>query len=362
MKYNISEQELRQKYIDENYTISQCAEYFGCSGQPITNRLKQYGIKKGGHYSIKMNMTNEMYEVLRGTLLGDGSLLTSKNQNAFFSYTSKSLQHVQFVAKYFDEYKCGKGIYSYDIFDKRTNKVYQRNQFVTKRSNTLTKERDKWYINGIKHIPEDLVLTPLMCLLWYIGDGGLSNNTITLSTNCFEKEEIETILLPQLSMFEAKIAKCGRSKKEHNIQYVIKIYKRENVVSFLKYIGECPFEDYKYKWNVKPSQLKNYSQYTNEWIDLYKLNFATTKIALLYGSDHNTVRNILIKNGITIEDARNKGLFPPCDEWEELYAEGYSYDDIAAVYRCSPFVIKRFFDYIEINGDDCFRYKRRKLL
>lgn len=207
-----------------------------------------------------MSMTDDMYDVLRGAMLGDGSLLIRKRcVNAYFSYTSKSLQHVQFVGKYFEDYKSGKGYFNADFYDKRTQKYYHKNTFVTNNSVTLTEEMNKWYVDNVKHIPSDLVLTPLMCLVWYLGDGGLNNDptsnsqTIQLATNCFEKEEIEDILLPQLSQFDARICKNGVGKNNQKQHYQIKIYKKENVEKFLKYIGSCPFDDYAYKWELKSS-------------------------------------------------------------------------------------------------------------
>lgn len=357
-KYDISKDELIQKYINENYTIDECAEYFGCeSRRPIEDRIKKYGIRKTPSHQTVMEMTNEMYEVLRGAMLGDGCLIMPKNgANAYFSYGSKSLQHVQFVSKYFDKYKSGKGIYSSKRYDERTNKFYQKSMFVTNRSVTLTNEREKWYIDNVKHIPNDLVLTPLMCLVWYIGDGSLSRNKkhnaqcITLATNCFEKNEIENILLPQLSRFDARIAKNG-SGKDGKCHYQIKIYKKENVIAFLDYIGDCPFDDYMYKWDVKQSLLKNYSQYDNEWAELYRLNFATTKIGLLYGCDHCTVSRHLKAAGITIDNSKNYNKIPPVFDWEQLYYNGNTIEEIAKRFDCSVNIINRYFEYIKVNGN-----------
>lgn len=367
MKYNINKEELIQKYVNENLTINQCAEYFGCSRHPIEDRISKYNIHKTLSHQTIMEMTDKMYDVLRGAMLGDGSLLIRKRcVNAYFSYTSKSLQHIRFVGQYFENYKSGKGYFTGERYDNRTQKCYQYNSFITNNSVTLTEEMNKWYIDGIKHIPKDLVLTPLMCLVWYLGDGGLNNNpksnaqTIQLATNCFEKDEIETILLPQLSQFDARICKNGIGKNDQKQHYQIKIYRKENIERFLKYIGSCPFDDYAYKWNIKPSLLPNYQQYANEWIELYKLNFATTKIALLYNTSHSTVSHILSNNHVVVTDARNRGLFPPCMEWETLYSNGKTFNDIARIFNCSAEIIERYFNYIEINGNEEFMYSKYK--
>ena len=360
MKYNITKEELIQKYITENYTIAQCADYFGCSKKPVSNAIKKYGIHKKLSHQTIMKMTDEMYEVLRGAMLGDGSLLVqNKSANAHLSYTSKSLQHVQFIAKYFEEYQCGKGITSKMVYDKRTGKSYERNTFLTNRSITLTEEINKWYINKIKHIPSDLVLTPLTCLVWYIGDGGITKITdkangqaISLSTNCFEKEEIENILLPQLSQFDARIAKAGIGKNGQR-QYVIRIYKKENIIKFLEYIGPCPFDDYRYKWDVAPDRRKNLDQYFDEWDQLRRMHFSAVKIATLYECDSHTVREKFKLHGVRFLNAYSVKRLP-CSDWEQLYKNGKSFDEIGNLYDCSPKIIERYINYIQINGNKAF--------
>lgn len=42
---DISKDELERKYIDEDLSIEECAEYFGCSPTPIAHRLRAYDIE-----------------------------------------------------------------------------------------------------------------------------------------------------------------------------------------------------------------------------------------------------------------------------------------------------------------------------
>ena len=50
-------------------------------------------------------LTEEQLQVLDGAMLGDGSLIIHKQgKNAYFSYLSKSKQHVEVVGNYFKEY------------------------------------------------------------------------------------------------------------------------------------------------------------------------------------------------------------------------------------------------------------------
>ena len=252
-------------------------------------------------------MTERMYEILRGAILGDGSLKIEKNGiNACFSYTSKSYQHIYYVVKDFLEYKTGIGIRHNDVYDKRTNKMYYKYQFTTVVSPTFTEEYYKWYINKVKHIPSNLILTPLICKIWYLGDGCLRNGKnnvqdIVLCTNCFEKDEIEEILLPQLKQFNPKLYYMA-SLKNGKDSYAIEIGKKLKIADFLDYIGDCPFDDYKYKWDIKPKLLSGtwskYNKFANEWIRLYKDGENIETVAIKYGVPVKAVANTLINHWI----------------------------------------------------------------
>ena len=153
----------------------------------------------------------------------------------------------------------------------------------------------KWYEKNdnkyYKHyIPNDLKLTPLMCLIWYIGDGGLRtrtkqrnypSQTLSLATNNFKKECIEDILVPQLSIFDAYIEPTANKE-----QYLITIPRRK-IEDFLDYIGECPFDDYKYKWNVIPYQRTKAND--SIIIDLYNNGYTYTEMQRITGCGRTTL-------------------------------------------------------------------------
>lgn len=211
---------------------------------------------------LYINMTDEMYEILCGALLGDGCLYKSKNiKNAHFIYTSSSYQHVEYVTQRFMEYSNTKIQYlvRYDKRTKTNNEIYK---FRSLSSPTLTEEYDKWYHDGVKHIPDSLVLTPLMCKIWYLGDGSLINfkgktHRLELCTQCFDKEELDQIIIPQLEKFHPMLKYCGMLKNG-NASFAIVIYRQKDVKNFLEYIGECPFDDYKHKWDFHGFFLPNY--------------------------------------------------------------------------------------------------------
>ena len=115
------------------------------------------------------------------------------------------LNHVEFVCNPFLEYSYSEGIKEVNVYDKRTKKTYTRYTFRSITDKGFTPEYDRWYIDGVKHVPNDLKLNPLKCLIWYIGDGCICNSGtgksqyIKLSTHCFPKEEQEDILILQMA-------------------------------------------------------------------------------------------------------------------------------------------------------------------
>lgn len=249
-------------------------------------------------------LTEIQKEVLYGALLGDGSLIKHKNGiNAQFCYLSKSHQHVKYVANFFKDYWSGEGIKKSSYLDARTNKTYYRSMLRTYTNLGFTKEYNKWYLDGVKHLPLDLKLTPLTCLIWYIGDGGICHGqrteNIKLSTQCFSKEEQEAILLPQLKNFEASLMKADINSAGKQQYYIYIPHRKEK--DFLNYIGECPFSDYQYKWEIagyKNSIPQNHTNKENDFCEKYKQGMTYYTIAKEYGIEPNAVKYYLIKNNI----------------------------------------------------------------
>lgn len=249
-------------------------------------------------------LTSMQQQVLDGAMLGDGSLIIHKNGvNAYLSYLSKSRQHVEFVMNYFKEFLTDAGYVDSSYYDKRTDKIYYHTRARTKAEEIFTEQFERWYPDKKKHIPLDIKLTPLVCLIWYIGDGGLikanKTQTIKLSTQCFNKEEQEKYLLPQLIQFEAKIMKADIGKNGER-QYYIYIPHRK-IKDFLNYIGGCPFSDYSYKW--KYQEYKNFCiahnpNFIDEIIDLFFQGFSAGTIAKYEEVDRSTVVKYLKQNNI----------------------------------------------------------------
>lgn len=246
---------------------------------------------------VKLSSVQE--EALNGALLGDGSLIIHKNGiNAYFSYLSATKSHVEFVEQYFHEWVSKSGIYDSSYIDKRTNKEYYRSSFKTYSNITFTNYYNHWYHNNVKGLPYDLKLTPLTCLIWYLGDGCICHSNrseyIKLSTHCFKREEQEQILLPQLQQFEATLMSAG------NDQYYIYIPRRKEA-DFLEFIGKCPFPEYQYKWEIakyKNKQPTSHKEHEQEFCEMYKSGMTYYAIAKQFNIEPNAVKYYLKKHNL----------------------------------------------------------------
>lgn len=310
-KLYISKEYLLDLYSVKKYSQCKIAKIVKCSQTHICNLLDRYKINKRERFCFRLHekyiFSKEQEEIITGALLGDGHITKQGLGNSQFTYTSSIRSHVEYIANFFKEVLTEetKNIKKLSYFDKRTNKTYTRYLIRTFNNIVFTELREKWYKEGIKFIPEDTMLTPKTCLVWYMGDGGLVNTgSIKLSTHCFAKEELEKILLPQLKRFDTVLYET-----EKNNQYITYIPRKKSKY-FIGFIGPCPIKEMNYKWAL-PSYInkkfekdtyKKHSYLKDEFIKLYKAGRTYYSIAKEYGIEPSAVRYYLIK-----EKVLNKG-------------------------------------------------------
>lgn len=257
-------------------------------------------------------LTQEQLEFLDGAMLGDGSLIIHKNgKNAYFSYLSSKKDHVEFVFEKFRELCNYDSVKEGVHFDKRDRKSYTRYYFRTRALPCLTELREKWYdTNGLKFIRSDITLTPNTLLLWYIGDGHLSNSGsspgfIKLATHCFTREDIDRVLLCRMTQFEARI--------NYSEDKPVVIIPRRRAESFLETIGKCPVESYLYKWAIIPYKYTKYKDGIDGFdasivikiLEQYQSGMSYYRIAKNLGCEANRVKYYIETRGI-LEKGRDR--------------------------------------------------------
>lgn len=189
------------------------------------------------------NVTQDFLAWADGELLGDGCLVPCSLSSARFRYSSKRLSYLQYVSctlKSFGIEQTGK---IFKTLQKILNVSYY--SYTSRCYPELLPLRRRWYPEGKKVVPRDVVLLPITCRQWYIGDGTLyktlKNLRITLSTEGFTRVDVAW-LVKQL----AEIGILATQQHVHNRITIASC----SVKDFLNYTGESPVECYKYKWDI----------------------------------------------------------------------------------------------------------------
>jgi len=239
---------LYQKYINEKLSANKIGKLCGIFG--IGYWLKKYNIlirsrSEANHLSKAnhCNLSEEASEWINGELLGDGCLFSESIYSASFRYQSKYIEYIKYISDTLNSFgikQSGKIIKNYNKKYGNCSYYYSSCSYVE-----LYPIRKQWYPEGKKIIPKDIILTPLTCRQWYIGDGNLKHYkekkrpSISLATCGFSILDVEW-LITQLFKLGFKITRWPIS----NIIGISTYSTKE----FLEYIGHCPTKCYKYKW------------------------------------------------------------------------------------------------------------------
>ena len=198
------------------------------------------------------------YDIFDGLMISDGGLFLPKHGiNAYYYHGCKHSSYVEYILHLGSEehFSVGENII------KETRKGHQNQDvdFYRGRINThpfFTGQKKRWYKNKKKCIPEDFVLTPDICLHWYLGDGGLawSKNylqRLELATHGFSYDEVKF-----LCTLLSKHAISSYITFDKNKLPRLMITKR-GISQFLDYISPCSVECFKYKWVTSSRQAYN---------------------------------------------------------------------------------------------------------
>lgn len=158
-----------------------------------------------------------------GSMLGDGSIecgKLAKHARLCIARQSKDQDYVKWQAEIFSDICGNDPVNHLAFFDKRTGKTYLRTYFRTRNCPAITDYHIKWYPNGQKIVPRDLVLTPLILLIWFLDDGscnvdkGKNSDTLRIDLNTMGFSEVDNIFLSQiLSTYLNDTVKVLKSRK-----------------------------------------------------------------------------------------------------------------------------------------------------
>lgn len=222
-------------------------------------KSKLHDLKLSTPCERNIDLSKDFGKVLDGSLLGDGGIYIGKdarNGNGHYEQGSKHKNYIldlitifQNAGIWFGE-KC-----PYKIYQKRDATISYT--MVSSSYDYFKEQRARWYPNGIKNIPVDLILTPLTVKYWYYGDGGLNyNNQRTVCA----KFHTQSFSLPNVEFL------CGCFERDVGIIPSIDYDKGNPTIripklslpALLEYIGPCDLPCYLYKWVVDNREEYNY--------------------------------------------------------------------------------------------------------
>ena len=197
----------------------------------------------------KSFMNEALVEAIDGFLLGDGSI--NQNNAKTAARCTCGVEYQEFCAYMMSFFKDYQAIWA------RYNDPRMKQGFIwtgmTSFHPDIQKQYQRWYPfveskgKNDKQPPDDVRITPLSVMLWYLGDGTLiddeKNNTfmMRLSTDSFLPERIELLV----SKLQEKGIACHRSKDNRIIIEV------KGQGPLLEYIGgKSPIGCYDYKFRL----------------------------------------------------------------------------------------------------------------
>ena len=155
-----------------------------------------------------MQLTATQESILIGSLLGDGSITKNKSLNSNCCFVKPQCDRFK---EYIEWHYAVFGVFSSSIgeapvFEVKHNddgSMYVTDKIVSKRwiyrskaNSVFTKLRNVWYPNGIKIIPRNIRVTPLVLAIWFCDDGQnlAQRRSAYLYTNGFSFDDCEYLL------------------------------------------------------------------------------------------------------------------------------------------------------------------------
>jgi hypothetical protein len=199
----------------------------------------------------------KVLEVIDGEMLGDGSLAMSE-KNARFTYGTINREWTDYLREALSEIEMSivRTQPETRTVDEDGKVSHRQEKYVweTLVHTGLTEQRKRWYPDGKKIVPRDLVLTPTVLLHWYIGDGSVKKpgpksekQEIFLHSNCFNDNDIDFLIEKLAGLgIEARANRTSPTKSGQKLRIV-----NSSIPRFFNVIGQCPVPSYQKKWDLK---------------------------------------------------------------------------------------------------------------
>ena len=271
---NLDDEWLRKKYVDEKLPLREiCKSIAGTHPNTIKRKLNKMGVELRGLRDSHMVGKSELFipddEVIKGTLLGDGSILmyskTGVSAPRYSKFSSKE-DYAFHIASHLHKKPKDRIFLSTKEVE---GKFYEGYSFRTTTTKLLTPYYEKWYSgeNHKKIVPKDLILTPRIILYWFMDDGytiyrdayiGIREIVIGgLCSESFSKEDNEFLCNQLKNMRLSASVRFGKGIKGTGYRIFLN---QTAFPTFWNIIGVCPIKSMEYKWK-HTSRLDNLKEF-----------------------------------------------------------------------------------------------------
>jgi hypothetical protein len=180
----------------------------------LAQQMKECGNLKDYRKPAR-TLTLRQNSIIVGSLLGDGSLNRPQKEthNSFFTKKQAS-KRLEYLNWHFEELQpFSRGICSGTGKSPHyPDRITQNSRYYTKAEELFTDIRQKWYPEGDKIVPKDIVLDPLSVAIWFADDGVNSRGRCWFCTDSFQEED--RLFLVQ-SLENLGISAFDSPKKKH---------------------------------------------------------------------------------------------------------------------------------------------------
>lgn len=161
------------------------------------------------------NINDKQHQFLIGAILGDSHVeRNGSNCRITFDHSIKQLQYLQWKNRILQPF-CTE-IETYNVENKRINKIYTKCRFKTFTLSCFNQYRDLFYKNSKKIVPIGIrneLRSTLALAVWYLDDGSLRSDCkgLRIHTNNFSFKEVQNLkeILKKNFSINANIHKQG---------------------------------------------------------------------------------------------------------------------------------------------------------
>jgi len=249
---------LYDQYIVKKMSTCQIANHIGSDPAAIRYWLNKYDIPVRdfslSHVHNREDLVIDNREVIDGNMLGDGSLLMRNRKTGIsvpsYSHSACVFEHVKYVGEFLWKGDVNRRIYKY------TNSCGHKSfKFTTVNSSIFSTYYSRWYPNFVKHVPKDLVLTPVVLLHWFLGDGTCSYKTgrpkeqrrLVFCSESFSRKDNGWLLTYMTTKFGLNGTLIKNNGKGTDCRIALR---QSSIDDFFSIIGPPPVASLAYRWKV----------------------------------------------------------------------------------------------------------------